>query len=77
VPTLIEAGLRVFVVGSWRLITLPAIALESIIARINTLVNEVLQAEAMRARPAELGGHVASPMTPAEVNAYHVREGEL
>jgi tripartite-type tricarboxylate transporter receptor subunit TctC len=76
-PTLIEGGLAEFVAGTWNSIALPAATPEPILARVNTLVNEVVQAAPMRARLAELGSFVPAAMTPAEVDAYYGRERAL
>lgn len=73
-PTMIEAGLPGFVAGTWNSIALPAGTPEPILARVNALVNEVVQAPAMRERLAGLGSVVAPPMTIAEVEAFYARE---
>ncbi|WP_203074836.1 Bug family tripartite tricarboxylate transporter substrate binding protein [Falsiroseomonas ponticola] len=76
-PTLAEGGLDGFVAGTWNSIALPAATPEAVVARVNALVNEVVQAPAMRARLGELGGFVPAAMTPAEVDAYVARERAL
>lgn len=76
-PTLIEGGLADFVAGTWNSIALPAGTPDAIIARVNGLVNEVVQAAPMRARLAELGSFVPAAMAPAEVDAYYARERTL
>jgi tripartite-type tricarboxylate transporter receptor subunit TctC len=76
-PTLIEGGLPDFVAGTWNSIALPAGTPEAIQARVNALVNEVVQAAPMRARLGELGSFVPAAMTPAEVEAYYARERAL
>ncbi len=76
-PTLIEGGLPDFVAGTWNSIALPAGTPDAVIARINAVVNEVVQAAPMRARLEELGSFVPAPMSPTEVDAYYAREREL
>jgi tripartite-type tricarboxylate transporter receptor subunit TctC len=76
-PTMIEAGLPDFVAGTWNSIALPGATPEPIVARVNALVNEVVQAPAMRTRLAELGSFVPDAMTPAQVDAYYAREREV
>ncbi len=76
-PTLIEGGLPDFVAGTWNSIALPAATPEPILARINALVNEVVQAPALRERLGALGSFVPAAMTPAEVDAYYARERAL
>jgi tripartite-type tricarboxylate transporter receptor subunit TctC len=76
-PTLIEAGVPDFVAGTWNSIAVPSATPGPVVARINALVNEVVQAPAMRQRLAELGSFVPAAMTPAEVEAYYARERAL
>lgn len=76
-PTMAEGGLRDFVAGTWNSIALPAATPDAVVGRVNALVNEVVQAPAMRARLAELGGLVPAAMTPAEVDAWVARERAL
>jgi tripartite-type tricarboxylate transporter receptor subunit TctC len=76
-PTLIEGGLPAFVAGTWNSIALPAGTPDAVQARVNALVNEVVQAAPMRTRLAELGSFVPAAMTPGEVDAYYAREREL
>jgi tripartite-type tricarboxylate transporter receptor subunit TctC len=76
-PTLIEGGLADFVAGTWNSIALPTGTPDAIIARINALVNEVVQAAPMRTRLGDLGSFVPAAMTPAEVEAYYARERAL
>jgi tripartite-type tricarboxylate transporter receptor subunit TctC len=75
-PTLVEGGLADFIAGTWNSIALPAGTPDAIIARVNALMNEVVQAETMRARLGELGSFVPAAMSPAEVDAYYARERE-
>jgi tripartite-type tricarboxylate transporter receptor subunit TctC len=76
-PTLIEGGIADFVAGTWNSVALPAATPDAVIARVNVLVNEVVQAPAMRARLADLGSFVPPALTPAEVDAYYARERAL
>ncbi|WP_291297112.1 tripartite tricarboxylate transporter substrate binding protein [Elioraea sp.] len=76
-PTLIEGGLGDFVAGTWNSIALPSATPAAVVARINAVVNEVVQAEPMRARLGELGSFVPAAMSPAGVDAYYAREREL
>lgn len=76
-PTMVEGGLRDFVAGTWNSIALPAATPDAVVARVNALVNEVVQAPAMRARLGELGGFVPAAMTPAEVDGWVARERAL
>lgn len=76
-PTLIEGGLADFVAGTWNSIALPSATPGEILARVNAVVNEVVQAAPMRARLGELGSFVPAVMTPTEVEAYYARERAL
>jgi tripartite-type tricarboxylate transporter receptor subunit TctC len=77
VPTLAQAGIPDFVAGTWNSIAAPAGTPEPVVARLNTLVNEVVQAPAFRTRMNELGSLLHPPMAPAAVDAFYAREREL
>jgi len=73
-PTIVEGGVPDFIAGTWNSIAVPAGVPETLVARINSLVNEVVQAPAMRRRLEDLGSFVPAAMTPADVDAYYARE---
>lgn len=74
VPTMAEAGLADLVAGTWNSIAAPAATPEPVVARLNALVTEVVQAPEFRGRMAELGSLLHPPMTPAQVDAFYARE---
>ncbi|MCS6932478.1 MAG: tripartite tricarboxylate transporter substrate binding protein [Acetobacteraceae bacterium] len=76
-PTIIEGGLPDFVAGTWNSIAAPAGTPEPVVMRLNALVNEIVQAPAMKQRLEELGSFVPAAMTPTEVDAYYRREREI
>jgi tripartite-type tricarboxylate transporter receptor subunit TctC len=73
-PTIVEGGVPDFIAGTWNSIAMPAGVPEGLVARINSLVNEVVQAPAMRRRLEDLGSFVPAAMTPADVDADYARE---
>jgi tripartite-type tricarboxylate transporter receptor subunit TctC len=74
VPTMDEAGLPGFVSQTWNTISAPTGTPEPVIARLNALVNEVVQAPAVKDRLETLGSLVPAPMTPAQVDAYYAEQ---
>jgi tripartite-type tricarboxylate transporter receptor subunit TctC len=76
VPTMEEAGLPGFVSQTWNTISAPAGTPDEIVMALNGMINEIVQADAMRARLEELASIVPAAKTPAEVDAYYAAQRE-
>lgn len=76
VPTMAEAGLPDFVSQTWNTISAPAGTPEEIVRRLNGLINDIVQADAMRKRLQDLASIVPAAKTPAEVDAYYAAQRE-
>lgn len=76
VPTMEEAGLPGFVSQTWNTISAPAGTPQEIIDTLNTMINEIVQSEAMRTRLEDLASIVPPAKTPAEVDAYYAEQRE-
>lgn len=76
VPTIEEAGLPGFVSQTWNTIAAPAGTPDEIVNKLGTMINEIVQAPAMRARLEELASLVPPAKTPAEVDAYYAAQRE-
>jgi len=76
-PTLSEAGLPDFVSQTWNTIAAPVDLPDEIVAELNSVVNEVVQSEAIRTRLEMLGSVVPAAMTPAEVDAYYETQRDI
>jgi len=76
VPTMGEAGLPGFVSQTWNTISAPAGTPDEIVMALNGMINEIVQADAMRARLEELASIVPAAKTPAEVDAYYAEQRE-
>lgn len=76
VPTMEEAGLPGFVSQTWNTIAAPAGTPDEIVTKLGTMINEIVQAPAMRARLEELASLVPPAKTPAEVDAYYAAQRE-
>jgi tripartite-type tricarboxylate transporter receptor subunit TctC len=61
VPTMEEAGLPGFVSQTWNTISAPAGTPDEIVMALNGMINEIVQADAMRARLEELASIVPPP----------------
>jgi len=68
VPTLAEAGFAEVSVDSWYLILMPKGTPQSIIERINAEAQKAIKDPEVVRRIEELGGEVATPMAPREVD---------
>ena len=77
VPTMGEAGLPDFVSQTWNTISAPAGTSDEIVMALNGMINEIVQADAMRARLEELSSIVPAAKTPAEVDAYYAAQREI
>jgi tripartite-type tricarboxylate transporter receptor subunit TctC len=69
VPTIVEAGYPDAAVIPWYGFVTRAGTPKSIITRINADINKVLLMPDVRVKLEKLGGQVASPMTPREIDA--------
>lgn len=76
VPTMEEAGLPGFVSQTWNTISVPAGTPDEIVMALNGMINEIVQADAMRARLEELASIVPAAKTPAQVDAYYAEQRE-
>ena len=76
VPTMEEAGLPGFVSQTWNTISAPAGTPQEIVDTLNTMINEIVQSEAMRTRLEDLASIVPPAKTPAEVDAYYAEQRE-
>jgi tripartite-type tricarboxylate transporter receptor subunit TctC len=74
VPTMAEAGLPDFVSQTWNTIAAPAGTPDAIVTRLNGLINEIVQSDAMRQRLQDLASIVPAAKTPAEVDAYYAAQ---
>ena len=74
VPTMEEAGLPGFVSQTWNTISAPADTPDDIVMALNTMINDIVQTEAMRARLQDLASIVPAAKTPAEVDAYYAEQ---
>ncbi len=74
VPTMEEAGLSGFVSQTWNTIAAPAGTPDEIVTALNGMINEIVQAPAMRTRLEDLASIVPAAMTPAEVDAYYAAQ---
>lgn len=77
VPTMDEAGLPGFVSQTWNTISAPAGTPEQIVTTLNTMINELVQSDGMRARLEGLASIVPAAKTPAEVDEYYVQQREI
>lgn len=75
-PTMEEAGLPGFVSQTWNTIAAPAGTPDDIVTALNRMINEIVQADAMRVRLEELASIVPAAKMPAEVDAYYVAQRE-
>lgn len=75
-PTMEEAGLPGFVSQTWNTISAPAGTPDDIVMKLNAMINEIVQSDAMRARLEELASIVPAAKTPAEVDAYYAAQRE-
>ena len=69
-----EAGLPGFVSQTWNTISAPADTPDEIVLALNTMINDIVQSDDMRARLEGLASIVPSAKTPAEVDAYYARQ---
>lgn len=76
IPTMAEAGLPDFVSQTWNTIAAPAGTPDEIVNRLNVMINEIVQSEAMRTRLQDLATIVPPAKTPAEVDAYYAAQRE-
>lgn len=77
VPTIGEAGVKDFVAGTWNSIALPAGTPDDVVAKVNELVNGIVQSPALKGKLQELGTQVPAPLTPAQVDAFYKSERDL
>lgn len=75
-PTMEEAGLPGFVSQTWNTIAVPAGTPDEIVMKLNAMINEIVQSDAMRARLEELASIVPAAKMPAEVDAYYAAQRE-
>ena len=68
VPTFAEAGFPEAVLVSWYVFVAPRATPPAIVRQINAEINEVLKLPEVRERLLKLGGEVARPMAPAEID---------
>jgi tripartite-type tricarboxylate transporter receptor subunit TctC len=74
VPTIIEGGLSNFVSQTWNTLSAPTGTPETIVATLNSAINEIVQAPAMRKRLEQLASIVPPAMSPAQVDAYYAEQ---
>ena len=68
VPTFAEAGFGDAVLVSWYVFVVPRATPVAVVRQINAEINEVLKMPEVRERLAKIGGEVARPMAPAEID---------
>jgi len=76
VPTMDEAGLRGYQRGGWNGVLAPAGTPKEVVARLNTVINRIIDAPEMRESLRKLG-YETQTGTPGEFAAFIRREMEL
>lgn len=74
VPTFAEAGLVGYEAYTWNAIFAPAGTPPEVLAKLNAAINQALASPAFAQLTARSGGVVLGPSTPAEAEAFGVRE---
>ena len=74
IPTVAEAGIEGFVSQTWNTISAPVGTPEPIINRLNELINNIVQSEAMRSRLEDLASIVPMAKTPQQVDEYYEQQ---